>query len=320
MTAAFTVLVVAGVVLPHLLPLGRVAPRLAAGVWLVALALRALSALLVITLAVAFAPTTGLFATLTQWCWHIVPPLLASHLGLSGHAVGHAATVAPAAILAGSALSAAWAILHAARAIGEAVRECSLGYGPRGTVIVGGGDVMIAAAGLRQPRIIVSAGALTALDDAELAAGIEHERGHVRRRHRYMLLGGEACRTISCLLPGGRRAVSELAFQLERDADEYALVRRHDPLALASAICKTLPAPRTANALMPLSGGPSALERVRTLVDAPTPRGRAATRAAVICATVMTSLALALAASLPAYAAAGAAQLATPPVAHSCPS
>jgi len=319
MTAAFAVLVIGGIVLPYLLPLGRVTPRLAVAVWLAALGLRALFALLVITVVIAFAPTTGLFTMLTRWCWHIVPPLLPSHLGLSGHAVGHAATVTPAAILAGSGLSAAWAILRAARAVGEAVRDCALGHGPRGTVIVGGREAMIAAAGLRQPKIIVSAGALTTLDDAELAASIEHERGHVTRRHRYMLLGGEACRAISCLLPGGRRALSELAFHLERDADEYALLQRQDRLALASAICKALPAPRSAKALMPLGGGPSALQRVRTLVDGPARHSRGATRAAAICGTVMTSLVLALAASLPAYAAAGAAQLAKSPVAHSCP-
>lgn len=320
MTTALVPLVMAAVALPHLLALSRVAPRLAAGVWLGALALRALTASLVITLVVAFAPATGLFVALTRWCWHLVPPLLPSHVGVSGHAVGHAATLAPAAVLAGSLLSAAWAVFHATRAIRKLLRERSLGRGPEGTVIVGGREVMIAAAGLRRPRIVVSAGALTVLDDAELAASIEHERGHVAHRHRYALLGGEACRAISCFLPGGRRALSELAFHLERDADEYALVRRHDRLALASAICKALPAPRPANALIALGGGPSVLERVRTLIGGAPSRGRAATRAATICATLTSTLALALVSSLPAYAAAGASQLATANAAHRCPS
>lgn len=318
MTAAFTVLLVAGIGLPHLLSLRRVPPRLAAVVWLGALVLRALFALLVITLLVAVGPATALFRALTRWCWHFVAPLVAAHLGLSGHAVGHAATVAPAVILAASAVSATWAVLNALHTVGEAVRDCSVGCGPQGTVIVGGREVVVAAAGLRRPKIIVSAGALMLLNDAELAASIEHEHGHVTRRHRYMLLTGEVCRAISCLLPGGRRAVSELAFHLERDADEYALERGHDRLALAGAICKTLSSADPPNLLMPLGGGTSTLERVRILVGAPLARGRTATRAAAICAAVMVSLALASGTALPAYAAADAVQLAAAPAGHSC--
>ena len=318
MTAAFTVLLVAGIGLPHLLSLRRVSPRLAAVVWLGALVLRALLALLVITLLVLFGPATPLFRALTRWCWHFVAPLGAAHLGLSGHAIGHAATVAPAVIVAASAVSATWAVLNAVRRVAEAVRDCSLGRGPQGTVIVGGREMVVAAAGLRQPKIIVSAGALMLLNDAELAASIEHERGHVTRRHRYVLLTAEICRAVSCPRPGGRRAVSELAFHLERDADEYALERGHDRLALAGAICKTLSSTRAPNLLMPLGGGTSALDRVRMLVAAPVARGRTATRAAAICAAMMFSLALASGTALPAYAAAGAVQLAAAPAGHSC--
>ncbi len=318
MTVVFALLLLASIALPHLLPLSRVAPRLAAGVWIGALALRALTALLVIAFVVALVPATGFFAAMTQWCWHFVPPLLSGHVGLSGDAVGHAATLAPAAVLASSLLSAVWALYHAARAVQKLVRERALGCGPGGTVIVGGPDVMVAAAGLRRPRIVVSAGALTDLDDAELAASIEHERGHVAHRHRYALLCGGGCRAASCFLPGGRRTLSELAFHLERDADEYAL-RQHDRFALASAICKALPAPRGANTLMALGGGPSGLDRIRTLMDGVPTRGRAATRAASLCAALTATLTLALGASLPAFAAAGATQLSTATSAYRCP-
>lgn len=319
MKAEFLLLLVACLALPQLLPLGRVAPRLAAGVWLATLALRALTALVVIAIVVALVPSTGVFATLTSWCWHLASPLLAGHLRLSGDAVGHAATLAPAALLAGSALSAAWAIACAARAVRKLVGQHALGHGPHGTVIVGGPDVVIAAAGLTRPRIVVSAGALTDLDDAELAASIEHERGHLAHRHRYALLCGEVCRAVSCCLPGGHRALSELAFHLERDADEYALGRRHTPLALASAICKALPGAQTTNALMALGGGPSVLDRVRALVDGVPARGRAATRAAGLCAVLTATLTIALSASLPAVAAAGANQLSSGIPGRHCP-
>jgi hypothetical protein len=38
--------------------------------------------------------------------------------------------------------------------------------------------------------------------------------------------------------PGARRALRGLLLSLERHADEYAVARTGDPLALASAICK----------------------------------------------------------------------------------
>jgi len=76
------------------------------------------------------------------------------------------------------------------------------------------------------------------LDDEELAASLEHERGHVARRHRFALVIAEVCRASARALPGTRHAVAELIFHLERDADRLVVDRLHDPAALASAICK----------------------------------------------------------------------------------
>ena len=56
---------------------------------------------------------------------------------------------------------------------------------------VADGELLVAAAGLRRPRVLVSAGALLALDDDELEASLEHERGHIARRHRYVLVVSE---------------------------------------------------------------------------------------------------------------------------------
>jgi Zn-dependent protease with chaperone function len=314
-----SLLIVAGcLVAPHLLPLGRVTPRLAAGVWLATLALRALIAMVVLTFVVAFGPATDVFAMLTQWCWHLVPPLMSGHIGLSGDAFGHVATLAPAVILSVSGVSTAWGVSRAASAVRSVVRERAVGRGPYETVILGGRDVVIAAAGLVRPRIIVSTGALTDLDDAELAASIEHERGHVAHQHRYAMLFGQLLRAVSCFLPAGRMALRELAFHLERDADEYALMRRHDRLALASAICKALPARLPASGLMALNGGPSVLRRVQVLAEEAQPRGRAATRAAAACIALTATLAVSLIVSLPVLAADGVIQLSTA-AAQYCP-
>jgi len=216
MTSWFLLIAATGLVVPHALALGRVSPWLAAGVWLGALALRALIALVVIAAVVALGPATGAFAALTRWCWHLVLPVFPRHVGLSGDGFGHAVTLAPAVVLGASGLSAAWAVSRAATSVRRLVRDRAVGSGPQETVILGGRDVLIAAAGLLRPRIVVSAGALTDLDDAELAASIEHERGHVAHRHRYAMLCGQLFRAVSCFLPAGRIALCELDFLTEK--------------------------------------------------------------------------------------------------------
>lgn len=319
MTAWFVLLVVACLAAPHALALGRVTPSLAAGVWLGTLALRALVAVIIMIIVVAYAPATGVFAALTAWCWHLVPPVIPGHIGLSGHAFGHVTTLAPAAVLTASGLSAARALSRASRAVRRLLRERAVGRGPYESVILGGRDVVVAAAGLVRPQIVVSAGALIDLDDAELAASIEHERGHIAHRHRYAMVCGQLFRAVSCFLPAGRLALCELAFHLERDADEYAVRRRRDGLALASAIYKALPVPATSTGMMALNGGASVPRRVRPLIEGAQPRGRAATRAAAACVLLTATLALSLSASLPPFVTDGATQLSTAAAAQDCP-
>jgi beta-lactamase regulating signal transducer with metallopeptidase domain len=131
---------------------------------------------------------------------------------------------------------------------------------------VGGDDVVLAAAGLARPTLVVSAGALARLDDAELAAAIAHERAHIRRRHRYVLLYAELCRVLGRPLPGTARAVRQLRFHIERDADRSAVRERADRLALASAICKAATG-ATTRAGMAALGGDGTAARVRELLQ-----------------------------------------------------
>jgi hypothetical protein len=44
-------------------------------------------------------------------------------------------------------------------------------------------------------------------------------------------------------IPGIRTGERELRFHIQRDADQYAVRTLHDPLSLASAICKAAGAP-----------------------------------------------------------------------------
>ena len=319
MTVAIPVLVAIGIVLPHGLRLERSAPATAAALWAVSLALRALVATFLALYLAFFLPGTPVFADLTHWCWHTVLPVLTTHLGLDGHQVGDAATILPGLVVMASLLSVAFGVFRGARAIRRLLARDALGPGPSDSVIVAGPDVILAAAGLKRPRVVVSAGALLELDDPELAAGLDHERGHIARRHRFLLVFAELCRSIGRFTPGCERAMRELAFHLERDADQWALGRRHDRLALASAICKAAGLRLTGGpAFTPLSGG-GTKERLGQLIDDQPPERSSAAAAllnaiavVLVCATVL------MAALVPSTALAGAQQLGNDPEVRHC--
>lgn len=265
MSVGLAAVLVAAIALPHVLRFDRSTPALAALVWLGVLVLRALTALLAAVAVFAVMPSTEVFSLITHWCWHTALPLMAAHLGLDGHRVGDAALVLPGAVLALSAVSVAFGLWKATRAVARLVQRGSVGTGPQDSVILGDGDVVVAAAGIRRPLVLVSAGALTSLDDEELAASLEHEQGHIERGHRYVLLVAELCRALARFVPGTRRAAQELRFHLERDADRFALERHHEPVVLASAICKAA----QARSIAPLTalGGGGVTRRIRSLLD-----------------------------------------------------
>lgn len=258
-------LLAAVVAAPHVLVLERVRPVLAAGIWLGALVLRAVTAVLGAVIVVSFIPKTELFELVTHWCWHTVLPFVAEHLPLDGHAVGGTAVIAPAILLLASTLSVMFGVWRALRAVRLLLERSVIGPGPQESLVLADGEVLVAAAGLRRPKIVVSAGALTTFDDEELAASLSHERGHISRHHRWVLVTAELCRALARFVPGTRRAAQELRFHLERDADRFALERHHEPAVLASAICKAA----QARSIAPLTalGGGGVTRRIRALLD-----------------------------------------------------
>jgi len=308
MILALSAAVAAGIALPHVVRLDRAAPATAAALWLSSLGLRAVTGVFVAIYLVFFFPTTAFFQAMTHWCLHAIIPLLAGHLGLQGHALGPAVTVLPAVLLGGSA-SIAFGLARAGRSVRRLVARETLGPGPQGSIIVGGAEVVLAAAGLGRPRVVVSAGALTQLDEAELAAGLEHERGHIARRHRWVLIAGELCRGLGRFVPGSLHAKRQLVFHLERDADAWAM-RGHDRVALASAICKAALSQRTAStAYALLGGGDDVTRRLDELIDTP-PRLAGVRAGALRTAAVLSAvLVIGLAAAAPAAIAAGHARL-----------
>ena len=161
----------------------------------------------------------------------------------------------PALAIAGSVTVAIIGLWRASRRVQRLMRTALIGPGPAESVVVADGDLLVAVAGLRRPRLVLSAGALMALDDEELQASLDHERGHIALRHRWLLLTGELARALGRFLPGTRAAARELVFSLERDADRYAIARRNHPAVLVSAICKVARAETPAPPALALGGG-----------------------------------------------------------------
>lgn len=316
MTALTATLILAAIAAPHWLRLERASPVPAATVWMSALALRAFTAIFSALFVLLYLPGTELFQVASHWCWHTVLPLVATHLGLDGHELGLVALVVPSFGLTASLLWVLVGVWRAARRVRLLLARHGINGGPGQSVILGDGEVLIAVAGLRRPRVVISAGALLAFDDEELAAGLAHERGHIARRHRFVVIAAELCRALARFLPGSRAAARELAFHLERDADRYALRRRHEPAVLASAICKAAEAHVLAAPALALGGG-SVERRVAALLDEHPARGRQLPLR-TMAAAMLTLVAIA-ASALPAVAHGGYHQAGTAGHAHHCP-
>jgi len=308
MTLGLAAILAAGIALPHVLRLQRVAPITAVVLCLSALALRALACLLGVVYLLFFLPRTEVFASLTHWCLHAAVPLVTDELGVEGHGVGDRMLLVPGVALAASLLVVCIRTARAARAARRLVADHELGQGPGDSVIVGGPEVLFAVAGLKGPRVVVTAGALASLDDDELAAALDHERGHIARHHRFVMLAAVTLSALGRVLPGTSRAVREIGFHLERDADRWALKNRNDRLVLARVICKAAAtAEPTHQAAVARLGATGVRERLGQLLEEPPPgRSHSGAAALNVIATAMVVFTLLLAAAVPTAAVAGA--------------
>ncbi len=293
MLLAAGVVVLFAIVLPHIVRLEGTPPGFAAAIWLSVLLLRALVALAAAVAVEMFIPVTGLAAPLESW-------RVGGSSALSGHDAADLVLATPAMALAASLCWAMLALWRAARRVQTLLRTSIVGPGPGESLVIADGAMLVAAAGLRRPKVLISAGALVAFDDEELLASLDHERGHIALRHRYLLVAGELARAVARFLPGTRSAARELLFSLERDADRYALERRHDPAALASAICKVAQGAAAPPALA--LGGGVVVRRARLLLEAGTPPAHLGL---IALAPVMVALVIASAIALPFAAHAG---------------
>ena len=293
----------AAIALPHRLPLHRATPTTSAAVLLVALLVRALVTVAVAILALQRLSDAMIVQAALDWCWHDVLPDLPTALGFAEHPVTHAAVAAPMGLLA---VSVAWLVIRQLRAWRELRQRLAgaVSEGPAGTTIVADDRLLLAVTRFGRRRILVSDRALGELDERELAAGIAHELGHLRRGHRSVLAAAALLAALAHPLPGTRATERALRFQLERDADEFAVRELHDPLSLASAICKAAGADRSGTTLITLSGSGLAVLRVRELVEGAQVRSRAAELLARAALAGLIALLVALAASSSGWASA----------------
>jgi hypothetical protein len=297
---ALAISLLTAILAAHALPLRRAAPLTAAAVWLLALALRALVAVGGAIYVFLYLPQTEVFDAAVAWCWHELLPAVGGELWLSEHPVGHTLVALPAVALVGSLLWLLFGLMRGWLGLRRIFAGASA-RGPHGSLVVADERIVVAATRLGRGRLVVSQGALGALDRDELEAGLAHELAHIRRRHRPLLLLAAVLGATGRLLPGTRTAEAGVTLSLERDADRYAVRRTRDPLALASAICKAAGTTRSPG-LAPLGQAGTVSTRLRCLVDDENRGSVGLDFGSRLLALVMVALLLVLAASVPSWA------------------
>lgn len=102
--------------------------------------------------------------------------------------------------------------------------------------------------GLRESRVVLSAGALLRLSDDEVTAVLEHETAHVRARHDLVLDGFQALHRAFPVMVRSEMPWHRSQLLVEMLADDAAR-RRTGPLPLARALVAMAGAPSPAAAL-----------------------------------------------------------------------
>jgi Zn-dependent protease with chaperone function len=122
----------------------------------------------------------------------------------------------------------------------------------------------------RRRQIVLTTGALAALDDDQLAAVLAHERAHLRGRHDLVLAAAAALQRAFPRATTFRDAHRELTSLVEMLADDVA-ARRNDRVTIATALVRLAEASAPVAALG--AGGSTSLARVRRLAAPAHPLG-----------------------------------------------
>ena len=124
----------------------------------------------------------------------------------------------------------------------------------------------------RQPTVILTTGAVQALDPSQLDAVLAHERAHLTGRHHWLLAMARIGREVLPFLPLMRDAEQQVARLVELHADDAA-TRARDPRLLATALVVLASAASPASALA--AGATDSVQRIHRLLGPGEPLGRA---------------------------------------------
>ncbi|HSK55546.1 MAG TPA: M56 family metallopeptidase [Jiangellales bacterium] len=137
----------------------------------------------------------------------------------------------------------------------------------------------------RPGRIVLTRGALSALEGDELAAAVAHEREHLRARHYVLLAVADGLARVFPFVPLVTEARRQLRYLVELAADDVA-ARRHGPWPLSRAIMAVAAGSVPRNGLGANAGHLlSRVERLRSPGRPPSPRARFT--AAAVCTTAL---------------------------------
>lgn len=162
----------------------------------------------------------------------------------------------------------------------------------------------------RHARIVLTTGAVRALQEDELAAVIAHERAHLRERHDLAVAVAKGLAAAFPHVPLFSAASVEVSRLVELRADDAA-ARRTDHVSVAGALV-TLAGMRAPQAALAAAGSDGAA-RVTRLLAPIRPTG-VARPVALVMGLAVVMLAPALLAAYPALAAAGADVCTLPPI------
>ena len=124
----------------------------------------------------------------------------------------------------------------------------------------------------RQPTVILTTGAVQALDPGQLDAVLAHERAHLAGRHHRLLALARIGRQVLPFLPLMRDAEQQVARLVELHADDAA-TRARDPRLLATALVLLATAAGPAPALA--AGATDSVQRIHRLLGPAEPLGHA---------------------------------------------
>ncbi len=122
-----------------------------------------------------------------------------------------------------------------------------------------------------QPTVILTTGAVQALDPGQLQAVLAHERAHLTGRHHRLLAMARIGREVLPFSPLMRDAEEQVARLVELHADDAA-TRGRDPRLLATALVVLATAASPASALA--AGATDSVQRIHRLLRPGEPLGR----------------------------------------------